>query len=204
VSRGTATAVPVTRPIVEQLPSIYLDNGFLRGFTGGLDQVWAGPMSVLDCMHAYLDPSVTPDDFLMWLGSWVGARLDEDWTVDRRRRFVASAAEVFGSRGTIAGLRRELELYTDGEVHVDDPGRVWTSRTPTGADQRVERRTADRTVRVTVDVADGSSVNWPALQALARDAVPAHLPLEIELRETGATAKPPARQKRERQQPRSE
>jgi hypothetical protein len=39
-------------------------------------------------------------------------------------------------------------------------------------------------VRVTVDVTNATEVNWPALQVLVRDAVPAHLPVEIELRET--------------------
>lgn len=185
MSRGTATGLPVTRPIVEELPSIYRDSVFVSEFTSGLDAVWAPAMSVLDCVHAYLDPVVAPDDFLIWLGGWVGARLDEDWTVDRRRRFVAEAADVFGRRGTLGGLRRELELYTDGVAHVDDPGRVWTSRVPTDDDGRADRRTPDRTVRVTVDVADAASVNWPAMQALVRDAVPAHLPVEIELREHG-------------------
>ena len=37
---------------------------------------------------------------------------------------------------------------------------------------------------MTVDVTNATDVNWPALQVLIRDAVPAHLPVEIELRET--------------------
>jgi phage tail-like protein len=184
VSRGTVTDLPITRPIIRELPSIYQDGMFLREFTGGLDQVIAPAASVLDCLHAYIDPSVAPADFVAWLGEWVGVTLQEDWTLERQREFVARAAELFARRGTIHGLRDEIELYSGGSADVSDPGGVWTSGVPTDPSDRAGRRSADRTVRVTVDVDDAGSVNWPALQELIRDAVPAHLPVEIELRET--------------------
>lgn len=183
MSRGTATGLPVTRPIVRELPSIYQDNAFLDGFTGGLDEVLAPAVSVIDCLHAYVDPTTTPADFLGWLGEWVGLRLDEDWTTDRRRRLVAGAAEMFAVRGTVAALRREIELYTDGHVEIHDPGSTVTSPIP-GASYATVEHEPDRTVRVVVDVADGNAVNWNGLQALIRNAIPAHLPVDIELRET--------------------
>ncbi len=185
MSRGTVADHPVSRPLADLLPSIYHDGEFVRGFTGGLDVVLAPAIAVLDCLHAYVDPGVAPADFVAWLGGWVGAGLDEDWSLDRQRRFVATATELYAERGTVAGLRREIELYTDGTVAIADPGQVWTSSLPTGTSTRDERRPSTRTVQVTVDVPDGSSVNWAALQALIRDAVPAHLPVEVELRETG-------------------
>jgi phage tail-like protein len=188
MSRGTVTGLPVAQPIIDQLPSIYQDGPFLRSFTGGLDVVLAPAIAVLDCIDAYVDPALAPADFVRWLGGWVGTTLDEDWTLERRRRFVARAAELYAKRGTLAGLRDEIELYTGGRVHVDDPGRVATSTLPR-AD--ADRRTGDRTVRVTVDVADATAVNWPALQELVREAVPAHLPVEIELRETGEVVHEP-------------
>lgn len=183
MSRGTAANVPITRPIIRELPAIYQDGLFLQEFTGGLDEVLAPASSVLDCLHAYVDPAVAPADFVAWLGGWVGVTLQEDWALDRRRAFVARAAELFSRRGTIHGLRDEIELYSGGSAVVDDPGGVWTSSAPTDPSERVGRRSADRTVRVTVDVDDASTVNWPALQELIRDAIPAHLPVEIELRE---------------------
>ena len=39
--RGTAAGLPVVQPIVTQLPGIYQDGMFIRGFTGGLDEVLA-------------------------------------------------------------------------------------------------------------------------------------------------------------------
>jgi phage tail-like protein len=163
---------------------MYQDGMFLEQFTAGLDIVLAPIIATLDCLDAYVDPEVAPPDFVGWLGDWVGLRLDEDWTVERRRRLVAAAAVLFAARGTAHGLSDEIELYTGGAAEVDDPGRVWTSALPTGEDERRSRRGADRTVRVTVDVTNATDVNWPALQVLIRDAVPAHLPVEIELRET--------------------
>jgi phage tail-like protein len=176
--------VPITQPLIQRLPSLYQDGMFLEQFTAGLDVVLAPIIATLDCLDAYVDPEVAPPDFVGWLGDWVGLRLDEDWTVERRRRLVAAAAELFAARGTGHGLADEIELYTGGAAEIQDPGRVWTSALPTGDEERRNRRSADRTVRVTVDVTNAGDVNWPALQALIRDAVPAHLPVEIELRET--------------------
>lgn len=183
MSRGTVVGLPVAQPLVRQLPSMYQDDSFTQQFTAGLDDVLAVAVTSLDCLHAYVDPALAPADFVAWLGEWVGSRLDEDWPLDRRREFVAQAAEMFAHRGTASGLREEIEMYTGGTAVVNDPGAVWTSRLPTDDEQRIERRSEDRTVRVTVDVPDSATVNWPALQVLIRDAVPAHLPVEIELRE---------------------
>lgn len=185
MSRGTTQHVPVTRPLIRELPAIYQDGLFLERFTSGLDSVVAPAMATLDCVHAYIDPAVAPADFVEWLGGWVGARLEEDWKLERRRAFVANAVRIFAMRGTASGLIEELEMYSGGRVEVDDPGAVWTSGTPTGEGQRADRRTEDRTVRVTVDVPDSATINWAALRTMVRDAVPAHLPVEIELREVG-------------------
>lgn len=183
MSRGTTAGLPVTRPLIRELPSIYQDGLFLGQFTAGLDAVLAPAMVTLDSLAAYVDPSVAPDDFVAWMGRWVGARLEEDWTLERRRTFVARAVEIFAIRGTVRGLVEELELYCDGEVDVRDPGAVWTSQAPTTEAERERRRNDDRTVGVTVDVPDSSAVNWAALREMVRDGVPAHLPVEIELRE---------------------
>ncbi len=182
MSRGTVTGLPVRQPIVRALPSIYQGHVFLDQFTGGLDEVWAADHCDLDCLHAYLDPALAPADFVHWLGGWVGLGLDEDWPVARRRRLVAAAVDMFAKRGTVAGLRREVELYTDGVAHVDDPGGTFTSSAPGSSFDQVEH-TRDRTVRVVVDVPDASTVNWNGLQEIIRSALPAHLPVEVELRE---------------------
>lgn len=179
------SAVPVTRPIVRQLPAIYQESLFVEQFTGGLDEVIAPAHNVLDCLHAYVDPSVAPDDFVRWLGDWIGLSLDEDWSPARSRRLVASAVEMFAKRGTAGGLRQEVALYTDGVARVDDPGGTFTSAVPGASFDSVEYA-RDRTVSVTVDVPDASSVNWNGLHEVIRHAIPAHLPVDVELREVAA------------------
>lgn len=186
--RRTATGLPNPQPIIRVMPSIYQDGGFLEQFSGGLDAVLAPIYATLDCLSSYVDPSVAPADFLEWLGTWVGLRLEEDWTLERRRHLVANAAELFAGRGTVAGLEAEIELYTGGSATITEPGGVWASGLPTDAATRQARSSGDRAVTVTVDVPDAATVNWPALQVLIRDAIPAHLPVEIELRETSAAA----------------
>jgi phage tail-like protein len=184
VSRGTVVGLPVQRPLVRSLPAIYQGHLFLDAFTSGLDEVVAADHCDLDCLHAYVDPTLAPADFVHWLGDWVGLGLDEDWPLARRRRLVGAAVEMFAKRGTVAGLRREIELYTDGTAQVDDPGSTITSATPGESFDQVEHL-ADRTVRVVVDVPDASTVNWNGLQDVIRRAIPAHLPVEVELREVG-------------------
>lgn len=181
--RGTAPGLPVAQPIVNQLPGIYQDGMFIRAFTGGLDEVLAPVVATLDCLHAYVDPMVAPADFVSWLGGWVGVALEEDWPLERRRRFVAAAADLYARRGTSHALADEVAIYTGGVATVADSGGVFTSLAPTSAEARAARRQADRAVRVTVDVPTGTSINWAGLQELIRDAAPAHLPVGIELRE---------------------
>lgn len=190
--RGSVVGLPVVRPIVRQLPAIYQEHLFVEQFTAGLDDVTAPAHNVLDCLHAYIDPAVAPPDFVQWLGDWIGLHLDEDWSTDRSRRLVASAVEMFAKRGTTAGLCKEIALYTDGVAHVDDPGGTYTSGVPGSSFDSVEYA-SDRTVRVVVDVPDASSVNWNGLQEVIRMAIPAHLPVEVELREVAPSAKGKAR-----------
>jgi phage tail-like protein len=181
--RKAVRGLPIGNPIVDQLPGIYQDGMFIRQFTAGLDEVLAPTVTTLDSLHAYVDPDLAPPDFVGWLGGWVGVTLQEDWPIDRRRAFVAAAADLYARRGTAHGVRDEVAIYSGGAVQVSDPGGVYTSRTPTTAKARGNRRKSDRTVQVTVDVSAGVGVNWAGLQELIRDAVPAHLPVEIELRE---------------------
>lgn len=188
--RRTTLDVPVTQPMIRALPAIYQDGAFLERFTAGLDAVLAPVLATLDCLHAYVDPHSAPDDFVAWLGAWVGVDIGEDWTSTRSRRLVAAAADLFARRGTASGLSDEIRLYTGGRASIGDPGQVWTSSVPTSDDVRAQRRNADRSVRVVVDVADAASVNWPALQELVRAAVPAHLPVAIELRHAGGLPAP--------------
>jgi phage tail-like protein len=178
VSQELRSAVP----IIEQMPAIYQEDSFTVRFTGGLDQVWAPIFNALDCLAAYIDPYLTPVDFLDWLGGWVGVAMEEDWPEERQRELIARAIPLVRHRGTIAGLAAEVALYTGGTVEVSDNGSTVWSQTP-GAPPGGER-TPRLAVRVTVD--DTSRVNESTLDALVTAAKPAHVIHRVEVRR-GAT-----------------
>jgi len=72
-----------------------------------------------------LTPRTAPDEVLPWLASFLGLVLDERWaraprvggrTADARREIIELAAWLFRFRGTVAGLRKFIELYVGVDV----------------------------------------------------------------------------------------
>jgi len=174
---GTPPGLASPHPIGEQLPGLYRDDAFTQRFTAAFDEVLAGVIQVLDCFPAYLDPALAPEDFLEWIGSWVGAAPDETWPLERRRAFVASATELFRVRGTAAGLAAHVAVFTGGEVEISEPGAAGWSRdagaaAPAGA-------SPDLLIRVRVQ--DPRGVPAARLEALVAASKPAHVPHRIEI-----------------------
>ncbi|MBX9396370.1 phage tail protein [Streptomyces sp. TRM72054] len=133
MSRAAVPGLPSRHPIGEQLPALYADDDFAQRFTAGLDTVLAPVFATLDNLTAYLDPRVTPTDFLAWLASWVGAADDPQWPVEQRREAVVRAVELHRWRGTRHGMVEALRLALGVHAEVTgDGGAVW-SRTA-GAD----------------------------------------------------------------------
>jgi len=175
--RGTLEGLASPFPIGESLPGMYRDDPFTQRFTAAFDEVLAGAVQVLDCFPAYLDPALAPEDFLEWIGSWVGAAPDETWPIERRRAFVASATELFRTRGTAAGLAAHVAIFTGGEVEVAEPGAAGWSReagatVPAGP-------SPDLLIRVRVK--DPKSVSAPRLEALVAASKPAHVQHRLEI-----------------------
>jgi phage tail-like protein len=96
---------------------------FLDRFMLAFDRVRTGYTQKLDLLAAFFDPLATPaadpgtsgPDFLDWLGAWIGVALERNWPVAARRRLVRQAASLFRLRGTPAGLKRHVALYTGVE-----------------------------------------------------------------------------------------
>jgi phage tail-like protein len=175
--RGTPPGLASPQPIGEHLPGLFRDDDFTQRFTSAFDEVLAGAIQVLDCFPAYLDPALAPEDFLEWIGSWVGATPDETWPLERRRAFVASATELFRMRGTAAGLAAHVAIFTGGEVEIAEPGAAGWSRDagatfPAGS-------SPDLLIRVRVK--DPKAVSTARLEALVGASKPAHVPHRIEI-----------------------
>ncbi|MCC6832932.1 MAG: phage tail protein [Thermoleophilia bacterium] len=175
--RGTVPGLLSAFPIGATLPALYQEDDLARRLTAAFDEVLAPAISTIDNLGAYLDPALTPDDFLEWLGGWVAALLDETWPMARRRAFVAQAADLHRRRGTVGGLADHIRVFTDGEVDIREGGGVAWSATSGGALPGGPTRSLH--VRVTVPRA--ADVDPARLEALVAAAKPAHLGHTVEV-----------------------
>lgn len=182
MTRGTVGGLASAHPLGELLPGVYLEDSLAQRFTEGLDTVLAPVFVTLDCLDSYLDPWLTPCDFLPWLASWLGIELDETWPDARRRAMVAVASGLHRDRGTHRGLVAYLRVLTGGEVElVESGGTRWSAEpgaSPPGA-------TTPR-LQVIVRVSDPNSVNMARLNRAVRDARPAHLPYQVQVLPLGS------------------
>jgi phage tail-like protein len=178
VTRALVDDMPTTQPIASYLPAMLQADDFCVRFTQGLDPVLAPVLATIDNLDAYLDPWLTPPDFLGWLAGWFAVELDATWAEEQRRALVANALELGRWRGTVAGLSLLVQLYTGEGVEIDDGGGVTASDDP---DAPLPGRPAGRVV---VRYRSSEGVDEDRLTRLVRDAVPAHLSVRCEA--TGA------------------
>ena len=182
-------------PLAETLPGVYRDawiderrrtarEPFGRRFISALDTVLAPVLATLDNLEAYLDADTTPEDFLVWLGSWVAAPVDNGWSEDRRRAFVGQAAELYRRRGTAAGLRDHVQIHTGGTVEIIENGASSWSDKPDGKLPGSPEPVV--VIRVTVD--DPESIDKTKLDALVHASKPAHVVHRVEVLGTGQRA----------------
>ena len=175
--RGSVPGLPTPYPLLETLPAYLQEDQFASRWILGFDDVLAPVVGVLDCVEAYVDPLLTPDDFAAWLASWVAAVTDEKWPVGRRRQAVATAVELHRSRGTVAGLLAQLELATGGTVELVGAGSVTWGREPDPDFPPA----GEPALLIRITVPDPSTVSLAALSSIVDVAKPAHLPHEIEV-----------------------
>jgi phage tail-like protein len=175
--RGVMPGLVTPYPLGELLPAILQEDEFTMRWTRALDEVLAPAVAALDCITAYIDPLLAPDDFLNWISSWFGAVLDENWPEERRRAVVAASAALYRTRGTLAGLQAHLDLVADGHVEVSDNGGVAWSATP---DAELPGDPAPA-VTVRIRTSGRAQVNVQALDALIAAIKPAHVVHNLEV-----------------------
>lgn len=175
--RGLVPGLPSPHPMGPALPALYQEDALSQRLSAAFDESLAPVLATLDSLEAYLDPSLTPGDFLEWLGGWVGMAVDETWDIDRRRKAIAGAVEIYRLRGTVQGLAAQIEIFTGGTVNIVENGAVgWSGMSGSPLPGRAQPR-----LLVNVTVEDPDAIDGPTLDALVRAAKPAHLPHVIEL-----------------------
>ena len=175
--RGYIPGLETPHPLGPALPALYQDDDFVQRMLDGLDAVVAPVFTTIDNFDSYLDPSITPDDFLAWLAGWVGIALDEGWDEARRRAIVARAVELYRLRGTAAGLAGQVEIQTGGTVEIVENGATGWSVDPGGE----LPGSADPLVVVRVTVPDPKAIDAQQLDTLVATAKPAHVMHRIEI-----------------------
>ncbi|GAA4100841.1 MULTISPECIES: phage tail protein [Streptomyces] len=176
-ARGSVDGLASSHPLGGQLPAVYADDDFAQRFVEGLDVVLAPLFNVLDCLEAYFDPAIAPEDFVDWLTGWVGTELDGTEPLEIRRHAVATAVSLHRVRGTAEGLSRAVELAFGVRPEISESGGATWSARPLGPFPG----DAKPSLRVTLKVSDPSTVDPHRLEAVVAAARPAHLPFTAEV-----------------------
>lgn len=175
--RGLLPGLATPHPLGASLPGIYREDDLTQRLTEAFDDVLAPVLCALDNLDSYLDPSLTPDDFLAWLAECVGLAIDPRWPLERRRALVRRAVELYRQRGTTAGLAALVVTFTGAQVEVTDTGGAAWSATP-GANLP---GTAAPAMHVRVLADEPAEVDLGRLGALIDSFKPAHVPHTVEV-----------------------
>jgi phage tail-like protein len=176
--RGAVAGLASPHSLALGLPELYLEDDLTRGLVAAFDEVLAPVHCSLDNLEAYVDPRLTPPDFLRWLAGWVGLELDSSAPLNRQRVLIAEAVELYRWRGTVHGLRELIVRATgaaDEDVEIEESGGTSWSREPNatppgGAEPRLLVRVRERW-----DV----DIDARRLDAIVDAAKPANMPHEV-------------------------
>ena len=180
---GLATRVAVAdlvsaRPMLTLLPAIFQEDEFASRWLEAFDVV-TSPIDVsLDCFASYLDPSIAPEDFLIWVGSWLGSEPDEDLPLDRRRSLVGRLVDIYGRRGTADSICELIELQLPASCEVIEGGGAQASGTP--GTPLPGRAVGVFVVRVTASEGVLSDHQRRRARLIVDATRPAHLPAVVE------------------------
>lgn len=108
---------------LQYLPSVYREDpvsaDFLSRFLSIFDSMRGRTSWQISTIARYFDPAATPAnrrnqggvDFLSWLAGWLGLSLESNWPIEKRRKLVEQAHHLFDRRGTVEGVKLQVELY---------------------------------------------------------------------------------------------
>jgi phage tail-like protein len=180
-------------PASAHVPGMLLDDPLFMALAAALDDAMAPTVIGMDCLHYYLDPELTPDDFLPWLGAFVGV---EPSFADGFREEIATAVPSYAHLGTAEGLRA-IAARTAGvdveSVTIDEPGKVtWSSQAHavplpgvSAAEPRNDPTEHSAQLVITVRVTVGSHADADAIASVVTAELervrPVHCVLQVEV-----------------------
>jgi len=102
---------------LDHLPAVFRQDRFAGRFMLAFEAVLTGAdgieglEQIIGRIGDCLDPRTAPEEFLPWLAGWVALSLRADWDADTKRGFIREIVPLYRLRGTLAGLKRMLEIY---------------------------------------------------------------------------------------------
>lgn len=128
LAEETATiAIPAKGRYLRYLPELYEQDDFMARLLMLFESFWAPIETQIGSVQHYLNPEMTPPQFLPWLATWLDLALDSRLPEERRRRLLRAAVPLYRKRGTKQGLSEYLEIYTGGEARITEH-RAWNLR----------------------------------------------------------------------------
>ena len=103
-----------------------MNANFFRDFLWIIQHLFGSVEELLDHIHAYFDPYESPEHFLPWLASWSAMTLEEDWPIEKKRRLIRKAIELYRIRGTVKSLKLFISMFTGHEPEIKE--NVWPFR----------------------------------------------------------------------------
>jgi phage tail-like protein len=175
--RGTLEDLQPPVSLADGMPSLLLGSDLAESLIESFDVLLAPVFAAIDNFDCYLDPALTPQDFLPWLAGWVGVLINERWSEERQRGFAARAVELYLWRGTARGIATAVEVYAGVRPEIEESGATGWGRQPGG---EIPGEDTPRLV-VRLPASDAVEVDEDSLSRIVADAKPAHVPHTVEL-----------------------
>lgn len=175
--RGMVRDLDTPVPLFTRLPGAYQDSDFTARFVAAFDDALAPIFSTLDNLAAYLDAATAPADLLTYVGSWVGARREDDTPLEVQRLAVAEAVRVHRLRGTAAGVREVVAHLTGGDVQVSETGATAWSAAP----RAPLPGSGPPHVAIRVGVPDPAQVDVGMVEHAVAETLPPYVTYEVEV-----------------------
>jgi phage tail-like protein len=151
-------ADPASSDLLQRLLSL------LQTALGGLGQ------EIIDLARLF-DPAAAPDQghpsWFAWVAGWLAWQLEQNWTEQQTRAYLAEAFELYALRGTVEGLRRYLKIYAGVEGYISEAAldtTIWALGTNSvlGASTMLAPASASGAILDTTAVLDESDLVGPS------------------------------------------
>lgn len=114
------------RVYLDFLPEIYQESDFLGRFLSITEQALEPSYEMLENFWAYLDPLTAPKALVPFLAHWVAWPMRSRWPLNRQRRLIRHAIEIYQWRGSKRGMQLCLHLCTglpldDRHIRIEEP-----------------------------------------------------------------------------------